>query len=1580
MSGCPSPLPYRQTGHDRADAIGSADVRREPGSSVRRDRVTGLATRGARVLTDEPDATPPRNDDALGREAAEAIVHDGLKTPYEERRTPAFARAAVGRLGELFGRQGLVRDMVEGAKQGAEALNVEAFHGVVEVVQNAEDQRATEVRIGISQDGPDQVLLLVHNGAPVEFHQLVAMSYAFLSTKREDAKATGRFGVGLKTLSRIARDLEIHCAPYHVDVETTGPRMMRAAADIPGFYRRSDRDTLLRLRLIRDFRWADFETWFGGLGSDVLLFLNSVHTLRLIDLRKGKPRVVASYQVRRSKAAALTLPRGSGTLAATRVTVRDAEGREWIRHSSLVPVPREQRRKNKATGETTEIAVAVQPGGTPGRLFAGLPLRVQPALPVAVNAQFDPDTARFTLQESEWNHWILKRVGDLLESIARWEAAHSPATCWRWIPLRDEGQVPGQAWLTGELEDVIETLQRTLARQLAVHIGRTQVRLADVSYEDEALGALVTPEDLRRLRPDKQPLAPTARDEERWRRVLTELGSAERIDVAAAVAMFSWPETRSPDWYVGLASAALAVGVSLAGHRCIIRDDGTPVVPPKPKSGEILVLDAAGSKAAVALGLAVAIHPVYSGSDPAATRIREWLEKHSVLRTTASGRDALTSLAQREQAVQVTDQQLLLLRDVLFTDLRADERRTLGAQVGSAILVDGFEFEPLSSRRAKPKRRKVLVMPAQAYLPGAIDGTGKRSWPTAAGTVPGLRWIDGRYRQLVSRADDLRGARALFTALGAAVTPRLVEREGPELKYNRPAFRRLLDAGRLQDEVVSGLSGWPTHVIDERVSPDLDLVIADLAAMPVRVRRERARALLTTIAEHWRNDYADHAEVQAVHSDYGWVPNGVVPPAWLSRLASQPWLSNGRDRAVAPMDLAIPTPRAVEVFGPDQSIYGSEFGAIQPRHYAALEAMEVTVEPKVSHILEALKDLRAQDPRGSRTTTMRAAGLYDILADQCAVIEGDVRPEDAIGDSTVQAVRAAFGIGKAKGKGLIVAEGAWWSPHVVFRGRQIFGSRRAFVPERRRADRLWEVLNVQRPNVRDCLDVLDEIGLQPLRDDDVGILIEIYRHLATLAPRGTGERDALSRAPLWSGTDWIRARPIFAVDDPQVTLALAEHEPVWQSPVPLGTLGELPARLGVTALDLRLFVAVGIDGPAIANGTRIVARYRNAVAHLRARFARRDATAFEHLRPGWRTLEDAKVAVTDRLGIEVRITGRPEFTVAVESHVQHASGGLVFAVASDESAGNEEAGGRAIASLFGDETTGRSIDREKIALAWSAAWADAGKGIEADHLVLAADDDDDEPDPLEGLEGDLGLAKAWRSGKSPLGKGPKRGAVLGSGLAPQPDGAEARPGEGSPQAPLAMRHLKRIEDLAIGEVTVHAGTKVTVRRGPKDERRGLADLPTAGRDGEQHKEAGGGLPRAYTDPEREAFAVAVLRQVLETDTRTLRDLRRVANLGADVVDNLGKYFEIKASAGDMPDAISLQYSQIERSLERPPGHWFLAVVAGLEQGYETKVRFIADPLRHLAWADKGSVTFTGVRTAKAIEITLPSLSADEGIG
>lgn len=1517
------------------------------------------------MVAQDSDASRLNEDELLGQQAAEAVFRHRINADYEERRSSAFARAAVSRLGDLLGEQGLVLDLIEGARQGAESLNVEAYHGVVEVIQNAEDQGASELRIGYDESGERRSLLIVHDGRPVEFRHLVAMSFAFLSTKRDDPTATGRFGVGLKTLSRIATELEIHCSPYHVQVEATGPRSVRPAKNVSGFFRRENDETLLRLTLAAEFDWPRFEAWFRSLGSDVLLFVNHIKTLRLFDLRRATPRSIAAYRVRRTSPSEVSLPVGNRELSSRRLIVRDADGIEWTRYTTSAHVPADKRRRHKATGPTTELAVAVRSDGASGRLFAGLPLRIEPGLPFAVNGQFDPDTARFTLLDNAWNHWLLNRVGDLIEGIVRYEAGAAPRASWRWIPLVSEAEVPGQHWLTSELSALVHSIQRSVARRLSLRTGDAMTRLVDLSYETEELSGILSISDLQRLRPSKHPLPLTARDDGRWRKVLEELGGATRVDVHSALDALDWDEVRSPNWYVELAARALDAGLKLNGRRCIVQSDGSLATVPTRESGLLFVLGASGSEAAVQLGLAIAVHRIYAGSSADAAIVRGWLETHGIFKQAASGRDALTVLALRNEPIALSDDQLLAVRDVLFGELGREERQALGARVGRAVLIDGYQFEAGSTKRRKASRRRMKVSPATAYLSAALDATGKRSWPTAAGLLPGLTWIDSRYREVISRRDDQRGARALFSALGAAASPRLVARNDAEYKYGVPAYQVVWgEFGRGWGNV----AGQATHVFDDHHSPDLDLVLADLVGQPVRSRRQRAEALLLTIAEHWRNDYSDYAEVPAVYTNYGWTPVAAVPTSWLYRLMSAAWLSSRLDQARRPIELAVENSQSTEVFGADRALFGAEFGRVERKHYDALQAMGVTVEPVVSQVVEALKDLRSQDARGSADTVMRAAGLYDVIAEHCVAIDGDASPRTAVGDMTVRALRAAFGIGKARGRGLIVARGGWWTPQMVFRGRRIFGERRAFVPERRRTDRLWEVLGVREPTISDCLDVLDEMSVATPDERDTGVLIEIYRYLASLSVRNASERDRLARSPLWSGREWIRERPVLAVEDQLVAEVLADRESVWAAPVPLATLGGLPERLGVTVLDLGSFAPVGIDGAAIAAGSSIEEQFRNAVLRLQDRFARRDEHLFRQLEPGWRALQEATLAVTPDLGIEIRIAGRQPVTVPAKAHAYQSNGRLIFASTSIRAAGSEGGGGRAVASLFGRDQT---VDRDKVALAWVAEWEAAGAGPTVVPLYLAGEPGEDELDPLQGLQEGLIAAKNWRSATPVLGgRGRhKDGDGHASPESEQQNSVAAQPLQ---QNLVPLRQLKQLKDLEVGEISMQGSTTVQPKR-KASKPAGLADPPPAPGPGAQGKVGTGGssLAVAYTDDQREALAVEVLRRVLETDKRTLRDLRKVVRLGADVMDNLGKYFEIKAAAGEMPDSIDLQYSQIERAVRERREDWFLVVVAGLEVGYETKLRFIADPLRHLTFVEKGSAHLAGVRTARAVEVTLP---------
>lgn len=112
----------------------------------------------------------------------------------------------------------------------------------------------------------------------------------------------------------------------------------------------------------------------------------------------------------------------------------------------------------------------------------------------------------------------------------------------------------------------------------------------------------------------------------------------------------------------------------------------------------------------------------------------------------------------------------------------------------------------------------------------------------------------------------------------------------------------------------------------------------------------------------------------------------------------------------------------------------------------------------------------------------------------------------------------------------------------------------------------------------------------------------------------------------------------------------------------------------------------------------------------------------------------------------------------------------------------------------------------------------------------------------------------------------------------------------------------------------------------------------------------------------------MLQQAINGDAAELQDYHHLRGVGADALDRLQRYFEVKASYGAMPEEVTLTANEVERAL-REGKDFFLAVIAGLEQGYETVVRIISNPLRELRVKPKTSVTLTGIGKSKvAIEV------------
>ena len=139
----------------------------------------------------------------LAKEAAEQLFNTkGLHSPsLYEPRSFRMARAAIHRLGELFDQlPGSVADALEAAGSSGELLSSDRLQGLAEILQNADDAGASEVRLLLRNDD----LLMSHNGGEMKLRHVLGLAMPWFSTKRAESETFGRFGIGLSALRSIS--------------------------------------------------------------------------------------------------------------------------------------------------------------------------------------------------------------------------------------------------------------------------------------------------------------------------------------------------------------------------------------------------------------------------------------------------------------------------------------------------------------------------------------------------------------------------------------------------------------------------------------------------------------------------------------------------------------------------------------------------------------------------------------------------------------------------------------------------------------------------------------------------------------------------------------------------------------------------------------------------------------------------------------------------------------------------------------------------------------------------------------------------------------------------------------------------------------------------------------------------------------------------------------------------------------------------------------------------------------------------------------------------------------------------------
>ena len=125
-------------------------------------------------------------------------------------------------------------------------------------------------------------------------------------------------------------------------------------------------------------------------------------------------------------------------------------------------------------------------------------------------------------------------------------------------------------------------------------------------------------------------------------------------------------------------------------------------------------------------------------------------------------------------------------------------------------------------------------------------------------------------------------------------------------------------------------------------------------------------------------------------------------------------------------------------------------------------------------------------------------------------------------------------------------------------------------------------------------------------------------------------------------------------------------------------------------------------------------------------------------------------------------------------------------------------------------------------------------------------------------------------------------------------------------------------------------------------------------------------PLAYSPQQQEHQALLALHKAINGELSGLRDFRRFQGVGADAVDNLKRHFEIKSFSRAMPPTVELTTNEFKRALQQG-AKYYLAVVAGLEEGYDTVVRIIADPANTLQPQAATTVVLGGIENVKSAD-------------
>ena len=507
----------------------------------------------------------------------------------------------------------------------------------------------------------------------------------------------------------------------------------------------------------------------------------------------------------------------------------------------------------------------------------------------------------------------------------------------------------------------------------------------------------------------------------------------------------------------------------------------------------------------------------------------------------------------------------------------------------------------------------------------------------------------------------------------------------------------------------------------------------------------------------------------------------------------------------------------------------------------------------------------------------------------------------------------------------------------------------AFAPQIEDAEPLWRALNLREPTPEDCLKVIHRIAgkrSEPNGEDET-ILLETLRALASHYRNGnTLQRRRLRNLALWTSKGWMRERPVYTTDDPVLATGLRDQLPLWE---PGGELEQFHSLLDPLRVEeIRTTDAEVID-PTLADVDQEATElFQKALGLLEEDLARNDPQLAASLRVPWEEVRGFDVRVHPSLSLRIRasLDGNDEEYISEIVAKVDADHGSVF-ISRHSVLPRVDGGGRALAALFEGNT-------RRLAQAWRAACDQAEEGIEARRIELAQQRDDRDREQIE--QEISRRTSSLRELTAANGSGAGRsGATTSSRRAQNGDNGSRKAAELGPPRILVDPDSLIVVD---PRGSVEKGKSGTHRR--EGGSGGLVDPRKTSTSPRNRSPL-----RGYSDKEKEDVGMQLVRKLLGSDRDEIVDLRTQRGVGADAIDSMERFYELKVIAGPEPDRVTLTNSEVRRA--ESTDKFFLIVISGVEStDARPKLRVFVDPLNQLQQTHNGSVTLSGVRSTESL--------------